>query len=126
MHYAALGWRLWVLDLTTDVGVDVVSLGGTKAGLMGVEAVVVVNPDAVRRLEFVRKLSTQLPSKMRFMSAQLLTLYAGDLWLESGRHANAMARRLGEALRGIDGVTVTQEVAAELAEALRAEMSVTA
>ena len=107
---AALGCSL--ADLTTDVGVDVVSLGGTKAGLMGVEAVVVVNPDAVRRLEFVRKLSTQLPSKMRFMSAQLLTLYAGDLWLESGRHANAMARRLGEALRGIDGVTVTQEVAA--------------
>ncbi|AKT50513.1 threonine aldolase family protein [Arsenicicoccus sp. oral taxon 190] len=109
---AAAALKVSLREMTTDVGVDVVSLGGTKAGLMGVEAVVVVNPDAVRRMDFVRKLSMQLASKMRFLSAQLLALYSEDLWLETARHANAMARRLGEGLRALDGVTLTQEVAA--------------
>ncbi|WP_409484497.1 threonine aldolase family protein [Arsenicicoccus dermatophilus] len=107
---AALGVSL--REITTDCGVDVLSLGGTKAGLMGAEAVVVLDPGAVRRLDFVRKLSMQLGSKMRFLSAQLVTLYDGDLWLRSGERANAMARRLGDALDGVAEVRVTQPVAA--------------
>ena len=83
---------------TADVGVDVVSLGGTKNGLMGVEAIVVINPDAVEGLIYLRKMSMQLSSKMRFVSAQLLTLFENDLGLRSATHANTMARRLRNAL----------------------------
>jgi threonine aldolase len=95
--------------LTTDAGVDVVSLGGTKNGLLGAEAVVVLNPAASAGLTYLRKLDMQLPSKMRFLSAQLLALFDGDLWLRSARHANAMAVRLADAVREIPGVTITRE-----------------
>ena len=94
--------------LTTDAGVDVVSWVGTKNGLMGAEAVVVLTPDAVRQPRFVRKLSTQLASKMRFVSAQLLALHTGDLWLEAARRANAMAGRLAAGIAEVPGARVTQ------------------
>lgn len=83
---------------TTDVGVDVVSLGGTKNGLMGVEAIVVINPDAVEGLIYLRKMSMQLSSKMRFVSAQLLALFDNDLGIRSATHSNAMAQHLRHAL----------------------------
>lgn len=91
---------------TTDAGVDVVSLGGTKNGILAGEVVVVLNPDAAAGLPYVRKLSMQLASKMRFASAQLNALYDGDLWLRNARQANAMAQLLREGLEaGIaDGV----------------------
>ena len=101
------GARLWnaaaSLNLpfhafTTDVGVDVLSLGGTKNGLLGAEAIVVLNPDAVDGLIYLRKLSMQLASKMRFASAQILALFTDDLGMRSARHANAMASRLRSAL----------------------------
>jgi threonine aldolase len=101
------GARLWnaaaALDLpfsasTTDVGVDVVSLGGTKNGLLGAEAIVVLNPDAVDGLIYLRKLSMQLSSKMRFVSAQILTLFRDDLGRRSARHANQMASLLRSSL----------------------------
>jgi threonine aldolase len=93
---------------TTDAGVDVVSLGGTKNGLLYGEAVVVLNPEAVAGIPFLRKLDMQLASKMRFVSAQLIALYEGDLWLRSASHANAMAARLRSAVEGLPGVTLTQ------------------
>lgn len=96
--------------LTTDVGVDVVSFGGTKNGLLLGEAVVVLNPDAVRGLSYLRKGALQLASKMRFLSVQLEVLLAGDLWLRSARHANTMARRLADGVRDLPGVTLTQRV----------------
>ena len=83
---------------TSDVGVDIVSLGGTKNGLMGAEAIVVINPDAVDGLIYLRKMSMQLASKMRFVSAQLLALFDDDLGLRSATHANTMAKRLRDAL----------------------------
>lgn len=95
--------------LTADAGVDVVSYGGTKNGLMLGEAVVVVNPDAVAGMTYLRKTSMQLASKMRFVSAQLIALLEGDLWLRNARQSNAMARRLYEAVRGLPGVTITRE-----------------
>ena len=97
---------------TTDVGVDVLSFGGTKNGLLAAEAVVVLNADAVSGVHYLRKTSMQLASKMRFFSAQLLALLDGDLWLRSARHANAMAARLAEAVRQVPGVTITQPVQA--------------
>ncbi len=97
---------------TTDIGVDVVSFGATKIGAMGAEAVVVLNPELNEAVPFVRKSAMQLASKMRFISAQLLAVLTDDLWLRNARHANAMAQRLGAAVRAIDGVTVTQQVQA--------------
>jgi threonine aldolase len=109
---AAAGLDLPLRSFTTDVGVDVVSFGGTKNGLMAAEAVVVLNPDAVTGVGYLRKTSMQLASKMRFVSAQLVTLLEGDLWLRSARHSNAMAHRLAAAVRDIPGVRVTQPVEA--------------
>lgn len=83
---------------TSDVGVDIVSLGGTKNGIMGAEAIVVINPDAVDGLIYLRKMSMQLASKMRFVSAQLLALFENGLGLRSATHANTMAQRLRNSL----------------------------
>jgi len=93
---AALGVPL--RDFTTDAGVDILSFGGTKNGLMYGEAVVVLNPEASEGLTYLRKLNMQLASKMRFVSAQLIALLADDLYLRSAGHANAMAARLRSAL----------------------------
>ena len=96
-------------------GADILSLGGTKNGLIGAEAVVVLNSAIAEGIEYLRKSVLQLGSKMRFISAQLNALYEGDLWLRSARHANAMATRLGAGLDAIiaDGaeeVEVVQRV----------------
>ena len=93
---AALGVPL--RTFTADAGVDVLSLGGTKNGLLGVEAVVVLDPARATGLTYLRKLTMQLTSKMRFASAQLLALFDDDLGLRSAGHANAMAARLRAAL----------------------------
>lgn len=98
--------------ITTDVGVDVVSLGGTKNGGLCAEAILVLNQAAVSGLAYLRKTDTQLASKMRFLSAQLLALYGGDLWLRCARHSNAMASRLAEGISTVEGVRVTREVQA--------------
>jgi threonine aldolase len=89
---AALGVPL--RDFTTDAGVDVLSFGGTKNGLLYGEAIVVLNPEATVGLGYLRKLNMQLASKMRFASAQLIALLTDDLYLRSASHSNAMAARL--------------------------------
>ncbi|MET3769039.1 threonine aldolase [Marisediminicola sp. UYEF4] len=99
-------------EFTTDAGVDILSFGGTKNGLLFGEAVVVLNPDVSQGLIYLRKMNMQLASKMRFVSAQLIALLEGDLWLRSASHANAMAQRLRAAVEGIDGVTLTQQTQA--------------
>ena len=83
---------------TTDVGVDALSFGGTKNGALGAEAIVVLDPAASDGLIYLRKQKMQLASKMRFVSAQLLALLDGDLYLRNARHANAMAARLRSGL----------------------------
>ncbi|MFC5144478.1 threonine aldolase family protein [Streptomyces aureoversilis] len=95
---------------TTDAGVDVLSFGGTKNGMVFGECVVVLNPDAVRAMKHLRKMSMQLASKMRFVSAQFEALLSGDLWLRSASHANAMAARLAERVRAVEGVEVLHPV----------------
>jgi len=85
-----------------------VSLGGTKIGLLAAEAVIVLRPDLVDALPYLRKQSMQLASKMRFVSAQLEALLTDDLWRRAAGHANAMARRLGDAVA--DHVNITQAV----------------
>lgn len=93
---------------TRDAGVDILSFGGTKNGLMGAEAIVVLNPEVSEGLLFSRKMNMQLSSKMRFISAQLIALLEGDLWLNMAGHANKMAARLRAGLEGINAITFTQ------------------
>jgi threonine aldolase len=91
-------------SFTIDAGVDVISFGGTKNGLLGGEAVIYLRPELARRAHYLRKQVTQLPSKMRFVAAQFLAVLADGLWLELAGHANSMASRLYEATRGLDDV----------------------
>lgn len=95
---AAAALDLPLRAFTRDAGVDVLSFGGTKNGAMLGEAVVVLDPAASDGLLFLRKLNMQLSSKMRFVSAQLIALLDGDLYLRNARHANAMAARLRSAV----------------------------
>ena len=105
---AALGVPL--RDFTTEAGVDILSFGGTKNGLLYGEAVVVLNPAASTGLTYLRKLTMQLSSKMRFVSAQLIALMEDDLWLRSAQHSNAMAARLRGSLEALSlpGLSFTQ------------------
>ncbi len=89
---------------TADAGVDVLSLGGTKNGLLGAEAIVVIDPDRVEGLTYLRKLNMQLASKMRFASAQLLALFEDGLGVRTAAHANAMAARLRAGVEDLPGV----------------------
>ncbi|MEV4084071.1 threonine aldolase family protein [Nonomuraea fuscirosea] len=98
--------------LSTDAGVDVLSFGGTKIGLLYGEAVVVLNPDAATGVDYLRKTFMQLSSKMRFVSVQFEALLSGDLWLRNARRANTMARRLADAVRDLPGVELARPVEA--------------
>ena len=109
---AAASLDLPLRAFTTDVGVDVLSFGGTKNGLLGAEAVVVLDPEASEGLQYLRKMNMQLASKMRFISAQLVALLEDDLWLRSAHHANAMAQRVHDAVVGLPGVTIVRPVQA--------------
>lgn len=97
-------------DLTWRAGVDVLSLGGTKNGLMGVEAVVFFNPDRAPEkgweFQLRRKRGGHLFSKHRYLSAQMEGWFADDLWLDLARHANAMATRLESGLAAIPGASL--------------------
>lgn len=99
-------------EMITDTGVDVLSFGGTKNGLMLGEAVVFLKPEKVPHFKYVRKQGMQLGSKMRFISAQFSALLSGDLWLKNARHSNAMARLLAEKISHIPAVKITQPVEA--------------
>jgi threonine aldolase len=94
--------------VTTDAGVDVLTFGATKAGAMYGEAVVFLRPELGEHVRFVRKQAAQLPSKMRFVAAQMEALLTDDLWLRAAGHANAMAARLAEGLEGAPGVVVAR------------------
>ncbi|HUE26220.1 MAG TPA: beta-eliminating lyase-related protein [Solirubrobacteraceae bacterium] len=107
---AALGVSL--RELTTDVGVDVVSFGGTKNGLLGAEAVVFLSAGLDDGFLYIRKQSMQLASKMRFLAAQLDALLSDELWLRCAANANAMAAILAERVEAIGGVRITRPVEA--------------
>lgn len=94
--------------LTADAGVDVLSFGGTKNGMMFGEAVVFFDPNLAKDFKYLRKQGMQLGSKMRFIAAQFQTLLDGNLWLENARHANRMAALLAEGIRDIPGIALTQ------------------
>jgi threonine aldolase len=97
-------------ELTADAGVDVLSFGGTKNGMMYGEAVVFFDPALAEGFRFVRKQCAQLPSKMRFVAAQFTALLGADLWRETAAHANRMAQTLAAELRTIPRARITQPV----------------
>lgn len=102
---AALGASRQALrSFTVEAGVDLVSFGGTKNGLLGGEAVIVLNPALAKRAKFIRKMVNQLPSKMRFVAAQFNALLDDDLWLANASHANDMAAALYEGVSGVSGI----------------------
>ncbi|MFG3496343.1 threonine aldolase family protein [Streptomyces sp. NPDC047928] len=109
---AAASLNVPMRAFTNAVGVDVLSYGGTKNGLVFGEAIVVLDPDAGRHMKHLRKMSMQLASKMRFVSVQFEALLAKDLWLRNARHANAMAQRLADGVRAVDGVEILYPVQA--------------
>ncbi len=97
-------------ELTAGAGVDVLSFGGTKNGMMYGEAVVFFDPAPAADFRFVRKQCAQLPSKMRFVAAQFTALLNEDLWLQTAAHANRMAQQLAAGLREIPLIEITQPV----------------
>jgi threonine aldolase len=109
---AALGVPLRAI--TADAGADAVSFGGTKAGLMLGEAVVLLGGGLEGALPYLRKQSMQLASKMRFVAAQFEALLTDELWRRAAGRANAMAARLAAAVEGLDGVRITQPVQANV------------
>jgi len=103
---------LTLRQATRDLGVDVLSFGGTKNGLMGVEAVVFFRPELSQDFLFVRKQGMQLASKMRFMAVQMEALLTNDLWKRNAEHANRMARLLEHEVRKVPRVRIVYPVEA--------------
>jgi threonine aldolase len=91
---------------------DALSFGGTKNGAIGAEALIVTRPDLVADVPYLRKQQAQLASKMRFVAAQFCALLEDDLWRANATHANAMAQRLADGVRGVPGVAIVYPVQA--------------
>jgi threonine aldolase len=109
---AAVSLKATLKQLTADVGVDVLSFGGTKNGMMYGEAVVIFDKQRATDFKFIRKQGMQLPSKMRFISAQFEALLSGELWRRNAEHANRMAQLLGSELAKVPQVQLTHAVEA--------------
>ena len=115
---AAVFLRTGLHEVSGAAGVDVLSFGGTKNGMMYGEAVVFFDKNLARNFEFIRKQGMQLASKMRYISVQFSAFLANDLWLRNASHANEMARLLAEQLQGIPGIEISQKVEANMVYAI--------
>lgn len=107
---AAVALNCSLKAITADVGVDVLSFGGAKNGMMYGEAVVFFRKELAEGFKYIRKQGMHLPSKMRFISAQFDALLSDDLWSKSATHANKMAQRLASELEQIPQIKLTQKV----------------
>ena len=105
---AALGVSLD--EVSGACGVDTLTLGGTKNGLMGAECVVIFNPDLVKEARYARKQACQLASKMRYVSCQFTAFLTDELWLKCAAHANRLAQKLHDALSAMPDVKFTQKM----------------
>ena len=111
---AAAALSVSLRQLTTDCGVDIVSFGGTKNGLMMAESVITLRPELAENLKYLRKQSAQLYSKMRYVSAQFIAYLEDDLWLKNANHANAMARKLRQGIESLGRYEFTQSTDANI------------
>jgi threonine aldolase len=109
---AAVSLNLDFKAFTKDCGVDVLSFGGTKNGMMMGEAVLFFNPELTTYTKYLRKQSMQLYSKMRFVGAQFQAYFENDLWKETATHANKMAKLLEAEVSKIPEIKITQPVEA--------------
>lgn len=109
---AAAALNTGLKEITGDAGIDILSFGGTKNGLMYGEAVVFFNKELGKNFKFIRKNGMQLASKMRYISAQFQALLTDGLWLKNARHANSMARLLANKAKDIPGVEISSTVEA--------------
>lgn len=107
---AAVSLNLPFKAFTTDAGVDVLSFGGTKNGMMFGEAVCFLKPGLTEDFKYIRKQGMQLASKMRFISAQFNAYFRNDLWKRNASHSNKMASLLAEKIRDINNIKITQKV----------------
>lgn len=106
---AAASLNLSIDQVSAACGVDTLTLGGTKNGLMGAECVVVFDKSLFAEARYARKQSCQLASKMRYISCQFTAFLTDNLWLKCAEHANAMAKKLHDALSELPGVSFTQK-----------------
>ncbi len=97
-------------EMTAKVGIDVLSFGGTKNGMMFGEAVIFFNPSFSKEVKYIRKQLMQLHSKSRYIAVQFSAVLKNGLWLKTAAHANAMAQRLAKEAATIPGIKITQEV----------------
>lgn len=97
-------------ELITDTGIDILSLGGTKIGILYGEAIIFLDKKWAVNLKYIQKQSMQLPSKMRFISAQFLCLFERELWKKSATHSNSMALYLRNQLKSFPQIEVTKPV----------------
>ncbi|SHN51894.1 threonine aldolase family protein [Desulfovibrio litoralis] len=109
---AAVTLNLPFKAFTTDLGVDLLSLGGTKNGLMFGEAVVFLNPALAENFIYMRKQSMQLLSKMRFVATQFIEYLEADLWKTNATNANIMAKRLADGIKDVSAVKICYPVQA--------------
>lgn len=109
---AAVALNLPFREFTRECGVDALSFGGTKNGMMMGEAVLFFNSALTKHTRYLRKQNMQLFSKMRFVSAQFIAYFRNDLWKKSAQHANRMAQLLAEKVSDIPQVKITQKVEA--------------
>ncbi len=109
---AAVALDLPFRAFTTDAGVDILSFGGTKNGLMFGEAICFLKPGLSDNFKYLRKQSMQLASKMRYLSAQYIAFFSNDLWKRCASHSNAMAQLLYSKVSDIKGIRITQKVEA--------------
>ncbi len=107
---AAVSLDCGFYEMTGGAGVDVLSFGGTKNGMMYGEAIIFFNPKLCEDFKYRRKQGMQLASKMRYIAAQFSAFLENDLWKENASHANRMARKLYAAVKDISGVEVTRQV----------------
>lgn len=107
---AAVSLDVSLKAMTTDQGVDVLSFGGTKNGLMAAEAVIFLKKGLDGNIKYFRKQGMQLSSKMRFIAAQFLAYFEDELWKRNAIHANAMAQKLYEQIKDIPEIHITQKV----------------
>ncbi len=97
-------------EMTTDCGVDIFTLGGTKNGLMMGEVLVALQSELEKNLKFYRKQTTQLYSKMRFLSAQFIPYLSENIWLENAQKSNTAAQLLASEMKKIGCIEITQKV----------------
>jgi threonine aldolase len=122
---AAVSLNTELRAMTKEAGVDILSFGGTKNGMMIGEAVVFFNRDLADGFQFIRKQNMQLASKMRFISTQFHALLSNHLWWNNAKNANAMATLLADQLAVIPNIKITQKVQANAVFAILPKQSIT-